>query len=266
MHTTIVYYFSGTGNSLFVAKEIQKRIPNTDLLPITSLLKQDKIIPQADRVGIVFPIYMATAPIPIRTFIYKLDIKPTQYIFAVATRIGTTHSAFKTIDKILKQNNKQLNAYLSLNMASNDPKFKYKVPTQEEINTLEISVHKELDAFANILLQNQNSRLADTNYLTKLPFQGLLTVLTKLSERSKDKLYADNKCNGCGICERVCLSKKIKMINNKPNWNDKIKCFKCAACINYCPVQATQIKSFTEQNGRYFHPYATIEDIEAQKS
>jgi ferredoxin len=30
--------------------------------------------------------------------------------------------------------------------------------------------------------------------------------------------YTDTKCNGCGICERVCLSKKIKMTDNKPIW------------------------------------------------
>jgi len=37
---TEIYYFSGTGNSLHVAKELQKRIPETNLIPIVSLLKK----------------------------------------------------------------------------------------------------------------------------------------------------------------------------------------------------------------------------------
>ncbi len=43
------------------------------------------------------------------------------------------------------------------------------------------------------------------------------------------------------------------------------------ACLNYCPAQAVQIKdkwfmkSYTANNGRYSHPYATADDIAAQK-
>ena len=66
-------------------------------------------------------------------------------------------------------------------------------------------------------------------------------------------------------CEKVCLSKKIKMINKKPVWKKDVQCFYCYACINYCPKQSVQIKSFTEKNGRYSHPYATSDDIARQK-
>lgn len=265
MDKTLIYYFSGTGNSFFVAKELQKRIHNTELIPIVSLLEHKSIHTEATRIGVVFPIYMATSPIPIRSFFHKLKIKQDQYIFAIATRIGTNHGAFKEIDQILNKENKVLDAYISLNMASNDPKFKYKVPTQTEINDLEIIVHKELDAFIEVITQQKKYRLKDTNYLTKLPFIGLFTTMSRFSERFKDKLYADEKCNGCGICERVCLSGKIQLIDSRPNWQDTVRCFKCSACLNYCPEQSAQIKSFTEKNGRYSHPYATIEDIEGQK-
>ena len=32
--STEIYYFSGTGNSLFIAKELQKRLPDSMLIPI----------------------------------------------------------------------------------------------------------------------------------------------------------------------------------------------------------------------------------------
>ncbi|GAH26880.1 unnamed protein product [marine sediment metagenome] len=50
--------------------------------------------------------------------------------------------------------------------------------------------------------------------------------------------YADSKCTGCGICEKVCLSQKIKMINKKPVWQKNVKCYLCYACLNYCPEQS----------------------------
>lgn len=55
-----IYYFSGTGNSLHVAKELQKRIPGTNLIPITSLLKKDTIETNGETVGFVFPIHGMT--------------------------------------------------------------------------------------------------------------------------------------------------------------------------------------------------------------
>lgn len=45
----------------------------------------------------------------------------------------------------------------------------------------------------------------------------------------------------------------------------------CFACLNYCPNQSVQIndipgvKSYSQQNGRYTHPYATVRDIAGQR-
>jgi flavodoxin len=39
---TEIYYFSGTGNSLYVARELQKRVPEAELIPIVSLLKNNQ--------------------------------------------------------------------------------------------------------------------------------------------------------------------------------------------------------------------------------
>ncbi len=83
--------------------------------------------------------------------------------------------------------------------------------------------------------------------------------------------YADENCSGCGVCERVCLSQKIKMIDKKPVWQKTVRCFSCEACLNFCPSQSVQMKSgrfikfYTDTNGRYSHPYATVDDIAGQK-
>lgn len=83
--------------------------------------------------------------------------------------------------------------------------------------------------------------------------------------------YTDERCIGCGTCEKVCPSKKVKMINNKPVWQNNVKCHFCYACLHYCPKQSIQIKStwymksYTQRKGRYPHPYATVDEIANQK-
>jgi flavodoxin len=39
--STAIYYFSGTGNSLHVARELQQRLPESRLIPIVRLLAAD---------------------------------------------------------------------------------------------------------------------------------------------------------------------------------------------------------------------------------
>ena len=79
--STEICYFSGTGNSLHVAKELQKRIPESNLIPIVSLLNNDAIKTNGDTIGVIFPIYFLTIPIPVRDFLNKLDVASIQYIF-----------------------------------------------------------------------------------------------------------------------------------------------------------------------------------------
>ena len=260
-----LYYFSGTGNSLHIARELQKRIPENNLIPMVSLLDKPKIETDGKMVGLVFPIYFTTIPRPVKEFIKKLDLKSTPYIFAVATRIGTTHSAFSVIDKILKKCGRRLDAAFSINMASNDPKFNYKVPTEAEIAKLAENAYNKLDSIAPVIINQIQHREKDTSFITHIPLLQLIAFLVNLTDGLKAQFYTDSKCNGCGICEKVCLSKKITMKDNKPVWLEKVKCYHCSACLNYCPVQSIQLKSLTEKNGRYPHPYATASDIAGQK-
>lgn len=272
--STEIYYFSGTGNSLHVAKELQKRIPKANIIPIVSLLNKEVIKTNAETVGFVFPIYYVSISLPVKELIKKLNLNSTKYIFAIATRMGTPHSAFADIENILKKKGKSFDSHFTLNMASNDPKHDYKVPpTKKEIATLESVVVNRLDSIQKIILDKEKNREKDTNITDPVP-----SLLVKLipfinffirpfAEFTgfKCHYYADSKYTGCGTCEKVCLSKKIKMLNRKPVWQKNVKCFYCYACINYCPRQSVQIKSFTEKNGRYSHPYATANDIAEQK-
>ena len=151
--STEIYYFSGTGNSLHVAKELQKRIPEANLIPMVSLFNKDIIETNEETVGFVFPIHLMTIPWNVKSFIEKLDVKSAKYIFAIVTRIGSPCStAFTRIEKILKKKGKSLDSYLILNMASNDPKFKpWHAATEEEIANFGSEIQDRLNSFQNII-------------------------------------------------------------------------------------------------------------------
>ncbi len=271
--STEIYYFSGTGNSLHVARELQKRIPETDLIPMVSLLNKDVIETSAETVGFVFPIHLMAVPLPVKSIIQKLDLKPVKYVFAAATRYGTPcNRAVKKIENMLKKKGKSLDSYLILNMASNDPKFKdWRPATKEEIAELESEIQARLNSFQAIIINKVKYREKDSQiiYPVNYVWEYLGSILA--DRRYEESFYSDARCSGCGLCEKVCLSQRIKMIEHKPVWQKNFNCFLCYACINFCPEQSIQIRSgrfikfYTDKNGRYFHPEATANDIVGQK-
>lgn len=280
--STAIYYFSGTGNSLYIARELQKRIPDAELIRLVSLLDQKSIRSHAKTVGIVFPVHALSVPIAVKRFLRKADLSSAGYIFAAATRLGLVFDGFDQVDRLLSRKGAKLSAGFRFNMGNNDVRGEdYKAPDPQELAAMEEELREQLDEAQRIITNSELCRQADTGYLKSIPYnlhrnrllERFIIAMLWLSEYIGGVNYycSDARCNGCGVCQRVCLSRKIRMSGKKPVWQRKTVCYMCYACVNYCPQQAVQIdsipgvKSHTRQTGRYPHPYATVKDIAGQK-
>lgn len=274
-----IYYFSGTGNSLHVAKELQKRIPETNPIPILSLLNKDVIETDAETVGFVFPIYCHTVPMIVKNVIKKLELKSTNYLFAVATTATTQCRAFPEIDQVLRKKSKRLNSYFTLKMPHNMPFYieHDHLTAKEQIAKMKSDLQNKLETIGKIIINAEKHRVNDPQFTDPipgflLPFMSLLIPINRFIVKEITVFYSDSKCTGCGICEKVCLSNKINIVNKRPVWQKDVICYQCQACINYCPDQSIQqkstwfMKSYSDQNGRYHNPEVTVNDLAGQKS
>ena len=264
-----IYYFSGTGNSLHVARELKRRMPSISLVPIIGALKEAEIKSTAETVGIIFPIHAHTIPAIVKDFLKKVDLSSANYVFAMATRY-CADKVFKVINRILKKKNQKLNASFAVNTPVNYiPVFS--VPTTEEINEIELVLQENLDEIQPII-EGKKEHFEKSNLMlailanTLLLFNQLLFQSTKYFGMQKS-FYADEKCIGCGTCENICLSGKIKLVDKKPVWQNDVSCVYCFACISYCPKMAIQAKGKrTKKKGRYQNPNITAKDIASQKN
>ena len=66
--------------------------------------------------------------------------------------------------------------------------------------------------------------------------------LVYLSDVVTLKLY-EEKCNGCGMCVKVCPHDVFELSRGKAHLIRRDYCMECGACALNCPVQAVTVNS-----------------------
>ena len=99
--TTQIYYFSGTGNSLSVARGLAAQI-DASLISIPHVMDCASITPDADVVGLVFPVYHKGLPLILQRFVEKLTGLDTKYVFGACTYGDTSGMAIKHLRQLIR--------------------------------------------------------------------------------------------------------------------------------------------------------------------
>jgi ferredoxin len=262
---TVIYYFTGTGNSLAVAKKIAAALKDCELVPIASLADTPgRIVPAADRVGIVCPVYDAGIPVIVKEFAERLDVGAISYVFGIVTLGGMGISALHQFNKILMQSSrKKLDAAFAVRMPGNFPPVG--VPPAGEKK--EEILHKADEHLAAIAITIKKGQSVSPTFS---PLSSLMRLLLyppfARHVHDMDKSFSvEETCTSCGTCAKVCPVENITMENAKPVWQHH--CELCCACLHFCPVDAIQLNTMqgTKGRGRYRHPDLKIEDMKAQR-
>jgi ferredoxin len=271
--STEIYYFSGTGNSLVTARNIAEKM-NGKLISIPSVMDQKSIKTDAEVIGIVFPVYYATndcgIPLIIGRFIRKLEHIDSKYLFAVCTSGYMPGETIENLSKLIQSRGAKLAAGFTVTMSN-------KILTREKQLKMFNSWKKKIEVIYENVRVRKKSKLETRGILGKLLFTPLLLIIKpvflsrykRLSNSSRlpfnkliplaDRSFQyDEKCNGCGICTRVCPVNNIKMVENRPFWQHH--CENCYACYGWCPEEAIH-GDIVSYNERYHHPEAEISDM-----
>lgn len=221
----LVFYFTATGNSLFVARAL-----SDDPISIPQALKEGKLDFEADEIGFVFPDYAASAPLIMREFIEKARFN-APYIFSVITFGNFAANVADWWNDFCKQKNVTNNYINTLLMVDNylpvfDMNEQIKIDKNISENLSEI--------VADIDSQRQFISHVDSDEQMR---QWLKRLQDEHFPMKAEKLLALNEelCIGCGICTAVCPHGNFK-ITGKANFNGS--CEYCLACVHACPQKA----------------------------
>ena len=274
--STVIYYFSGTGNSLVVARDIAEKTNGT-LISIPSLLKEEAIKTEADVIGLVFPVFYATndcgIPLIVERFVRKLEDLGSKYIFAVCTCGYMPGTTIENLRKAIASRGGKLAAGFILRMSS-------KKLDERKQQKMRVNRKKKLEAICKYVNARREGEFETRGLLRKILLAPLRALekpifmyrykkLSNTSRKSFSELIpladasfqANENCTGCGTCVRVCPVNNIEIVDGKPVWLHH--CENCYACYAWCPKNAV-CGDIVSYNDWYRHPEVNLSDMVKQ--
>ncbi len=267
----LIFYFTGTGNCLYVARQLAEE--NTELLSIPQLMKQKELDFEADEIGLVYPIYGHMPPYMVRQFLKKAKLK-ADYTFAILTFGARKCNAVEILDGITRKVGYRFNYISTLIMVDNwlpnfdmseQMKIDKHIPENLAVIKDDISIHKH---WMQPVSQEERDQHAGFMAYTGLdPEVGFL-------KRSEKYFVITDDCIGCGICTDVCPRGNYSLTSNGVKTDGD--CEFCFACIQNCPQKAIKFAKVDDDpllvNGeknpeaRYRNEHVSLMDIKRANS
>lgn len=255
---TTIFYFSGTGNCLKVAKDLASAIGDTEVVSIPNAIRNpDLRWNEAENIGFVFPIYFEGPPLLVNQFAKQLSVTGKKYIFAIATCGETYGDAMTVFHKHLPEN-LTLNYSEIIKMPGNYLYLYGAWSEKHQRKIFERQREKVLSIATSVKNQEQKP-IARDNFVINLFTMFLYPRFEKEAKTWDRGFSVDATCNNCKLCSRVCPVDNITFEANKPQWNGH--CEQCFACIQWCPKEAIQCGEGTRKRRRYRHPEVKVGEL-----
>jgi len=249
-----IYYFSGTGNCLAIARKIsEKLVGRSEVVPIASI--SGKLAIKADRVGFIFPVYYHKIPDIVKKFILNIDFVTSPYIYAIVTHNGEIGQSLFEIKTLLDRKGQLLSLGGEIAMPGNA----YLTEPGVELERLSASEQKVIDLA--VLIESQKKGIIyGKNGLIEQMQNRMMRFVARNYVLSPKRFKVSNDCTGCNQCIKVCPVNNIQLANCKPKWSNE--CTTCLACFHWCPKKAIYMKnSQIGKRRKYHHPDITIADM-----
>ncbi len=244
----MVIYYTGTGNSRFIAKVIAEKLNDT-LVDATELMKQGKSGKFDSECPYVFvcPTYAWQMPKVFVDFIKRSKFSGNKFAFFVMTCGSDIGNAEEQIKGLCEDADFKFKGVMGIVMPENYIAM-FTAPEETEAKKIIAKAVISARKAADIIVANKYFPHMETNWLDKAK-SGIVNDIFCKHIISAKKFYATDRCVGCKKCVYECPLNNIKMVDGKPQWGNQ--CTHCMACICKCPTEAIEYGKHTKGKRRY---------------
>lgn len=244
-----IFYFTGTGNSLYIAKRF-----GGELYSIPQVLKGDANIFEDEKIGIIFPTYGFSIPTIVREFIEKITLK-SPYIFAIMTCGNNSGDSTKYFTFFAKKHNIKVNYSNSIKMVGNH------IPLVDIDK--EKSLDKNIEENINKLIKDvsNNRNYINSGMIIGSILRSAINIVNKVHPIDTPNNYSVNEdCIKCSSCVKVCPRANVSYNESKQIIFGK-HCESCLSCVNNCPKKAIKVKGDKNPNARFRNENVSLKEI-----
>ena len=243
----MVLYFSGTGNSRYVAKKIAD-VSGDAFISISQKLKNGDFGEIRSEKPLVFvgPVYAGRLPRVMEDYIRKVKFIGTQKTYFIVTCAQTPWATVQYVEKLCAEKGFSLLGFRSIVMPQGYIAGGGTQPKEVNDKILHAAEPK-IRSIAGTIRDKQT--LPKEQPGKAMMSKVLNPIMYSMMIRAKGFRVTD-KCTGCGKCAQRCPLNNIKLANGKPVWGDQ--CTHCMACIAGCPNEAIEYGKKTVGKPRYY--------------
>ena len=252
MAENIIFYFSGTGNCLDIARNIAKGIGGAKLVRIRDKMTV-KSAPEADKVGFVFPCYGGGAPDDVLKFASRVKINPRAYTFGIVSCAAYAGTGLAKLNRIIPLN--------YWGVISHHCSCIWLFPHDMMLPRLTIG---EAQARSADLAEKMAKDISDGKNKNRKPPLNILNVFENMgwsmaAQKKIAEFAVSDSCVACGQCVKLCPRGNIRIEDNKAVIGDN--CAQCLSCLQFCPQKAISIGSITDKREHYHNPHVSADDL-----
>lgn len=233
----MVLYFTGTGNSRYVAQRIAVALGD-ELLSMNDRIKAGNHSPieTNERLVIVTPTYAWRIPRIVRDHLTETDFPcggQTWFVMTCGSEIGNAAGYNRALCQA-----KQL-TYMGTAQIIMPENYiaMFDAPQAEEARQIVARAEPDIDRVISAIRAGQGFAPPRNNLYDRFMSGPVNPVFYSFFVKA-NAFTASDDCTGCGQCARLCPINNITIQNGKPVWGGN--CTHCMACICYCPTEAIE--------------------------
>ena len=255
----MVLYFSTTGNTEYIAKQIAARLNDqtVDLLPLIREHDYSDIHSDAPFV-ICAPVYVCEMPGFVAEYLKNARLTGCREVYFVFTSGGYAGISGPLAGGLIRKKGMRYRGYAEVVMPQNYIATNlYDEPGDSEIERMISESSGAADLIAETIRSGDDLKVRHKWLLEYAAIIPANPIWQRLMQPVKP-FYATDKCTGCGLCADRCPLKKIHMmpqrtsgkVSSYPKWTGR-SCAHCMSCIQNCPARAIEYGNITPGKKRY---------------